>query len=492
MVRQTVNADLVQRVAELPTQPGVYLFKDARDRILYVGKASSLRARVGSYFHAPAGLSPRTVQLVSQIRDIETRTTASEAEALLLESTLIDEHQPKYNAAYPTYPLLKLTKEKFPRLIVTRERVEDGSRYFGPYADAGLLRQAVQFMKRVFPLRTCHAFPDTPCLEYHIGQCLAPCVGRVDEAGYNRMVADLVAFLEGRRDQLLRELSGRMRRASRDQRYEEAARVRDQIQALTSVIVAKEKSALAGPLEQLQLALKLPALPRRIEAFDISNIYGAFAVGSMVAFRDGRPFKSHYRRFKIEGRYGISAHSSKTGGGSAPSAELRGGDDFEMMREVVRRRYGGTLAAELPPPDLILVDGGKGQLNAALAELHALNQRTPILGLAKRFEHIVVPGRRDPIVLLPTSPVLHLIQHIRDEAHRFAITYHRRLRGKPVRASLLDEIPGIGPKKKAALLSAFGSIAKLRQAEPGMVAKAARITPERARRLLERVKGDRA
>jgi len=494
MARKTVqDSALPQRLATLPDQPGVYLFKDAQGRVLYVGKAASLRKRVPSYFHHPKGLSPRIVRLIEQIRDVEIHTTASEAEALLLESQLIKEHQPKYNVAYrddKSFPLLKLTNEPFPRLLLTRERKSDGARYFGPYADASALRQALQFMRRVFPLRTCRKFPATPCLEYHLGQCLAPCVGFIDEAAYARIVKDLVAFLEGKRDDLLRELSRRMDQVARAQRFEEAARLRDQIQALTSVVVAKEKSALAGPLEQLQLALKLPVFPHRIEAFDISNIYGAFAVGSMVTFVEGKPCKDYYRRFKIETVKGISAHSSKAGSGSAPRAERRGGDDYRMMREVIRRRYSGTLSTELPSPDLILVDGGKGQLNAALEELRALDRTIPILGLAKQHEDIFMPHKRDPIVLLPTSPVLHLIQHIRDEAHRFAIAYHRRLRAKPLSASALDELPGIGPKRKAALLAHFGSISRLCQTDPNEVAKVARITKQRATELIQQlVKG---
>ncbi|MBI3324782.1 MAG: excinuclease ABC subunit UvrC, partial [Candidatus Omnitrophica bacterium] len=404
MARSTVSPALLKRLGELPDQPGVYLFKDAQRQVVYVGKALSLRKRVGSYFHRPTGLSPRIAKLIECIADVDVQITSSEAEGLLLESQLIKQFQPKYNVAYrddKTYPILKLTNERFPRLVVTRRRKADGARYFGPYADAGLLRQALQFLRRVFPLRTCRTFPTTPCLEYHLGQCLAPCVGFVNETVYQRIVEDLVAFLEGKRDDLLHDLSKRMKQAARSQRFEEAARIRDQIQALTSVIVAKEKSAFTGPLEQLQLALKLPVLPRRIEAFDISNLFGKFAVGSMVTFVEGKPCKAHYRHFKIDTVTGI--------------------DDYQMMQEVIRRRYSGSLAAELPQPDLVLVDGGRGQLNAALEALHGLGGQTPVIGLAKRFEHIVVPDAPDPIVLLPTSPVLHLIQHIRDEAHRFAI-----------------------------------------------------------------------
>jgi len=410
--------DFKEFLPTVPLQPGVYLMKSRADEVLYVGKALSLRKRVSSYVQRPAELSPRIAHLIDRIADVEVHTTSSEAEALLRESELIKCHQPKYNVAFrddKSYPLLRLTHERFPRLLLTRrKRIDpsDRSRYFGPYPDAGSVHAALQFLRRVFPLRSCRTFPKTPCLEYHIGQCLAPCVGGLDEPAYNKIVKDLVEFLEGQRDELLRDLSRRMAQASHHQRYEEAARLRDQIEALTSVIVAKAKSSLAGPLEQLQLALSLPAPPRRIEAFDCSHLYGTHAVGSMVTFLDGKPCKAHYRHFKIE------------------TEQTRGGDDTRMMRELIRRRYGGTLSKELPWPDLIIVDGGRAQLNAALDELSALGRTMATMGLAKRFEQIIVPHQADPIVLLPTSPVLHLIQHIRDEAHRFAITYHRRLRAK--------------------------------------------------------------
>ena len=418
---------LRQQVAALPDQPGVYLFKDAAGRLLYIGKALSLRKRVASYVR-PIGLSPRLAQLMKRAVLLETRLTTSEAEALLLEAQLIKEHRPRYNVAFrddKTYPMLKVTNEPFPRLVVTRRRAPDGAVYFGPYTDAGLMHEAVRFLRRVFPMRTCASFPKTPCLEYHLGQCLAPCADYVTAAAYRRIVDDLVAFLNGERDQLLQDLARRMRQASSAKHFEEAARLRDQIQALSSVIAAKERSLVAGPLEQLRAALKLPRLPRRIEAFDISNLFGESAVGSMVVFSDGKPRKAHYRRFRIKTVLGI--------------------DDYRMMREVIRRRYGGSLTGTLPPfdsaqggvpsrveglplPDLVLVDGGKGQLAAACEELDALHVTVPVIGLAKRFEHIFLPGATSPIVLLPTSPVLHLVQHVRDEAHRFAITYHRLLR----------------------------------------------------------------
>ena len=438
--------------------------------MLYVGKALSLRKRVASYVRRTPTLPPRTAKMMAQVADVEVRQTHSEAEALLLEAQLIKEHHPHYNVALrddKAYPLLKVTREPFPRLLVTRRRQADGARYFGPYTDAGLMHDAVQFLRRVFPMRTCNTFPKSPCLEYHLGQCLAPCAAYITAAQYQRIVDDLVAFLEGHRDDLLRDLARRMEQAARDRRFEQAARLRDQIQALSSVIVAKEKSHAAGPLEQLQAALKLPRLPRRIEAFDISNLFGRDAVGSMVVFVDGKPHKADYRRFKIQAVQGI--------------------DDCRMMREVIRRRYGGTLTAELPSPDLILVDGGKGQLAVACDELQALAVTIPAVGLAKRFEHIVVPDAQAPIILLPTSPVLHLIQHLRDEAHRFAISYHRRLRGRRTRASALDDVAGIGPARKMRLLRAFGSLARLGRASVEDVAARSRLPRALAKLVLERL-----
>ena len=471
--RPSGGSALFQRVGQLPDAPGVYLFKDAHGRLLYVGKAVSLRKRVGSYFRASGdrGLrSPRILHLMTQVAGIEVRPAASEAEALLLEAQLIRAWKPRYNVAFrddKTYPLLKLTHEAYPRLVATRRRQADGARYFGPFTDAGLMHEAVTFLRRVFPLRTCAAMPATPCLEYHLGQCLAPCAGYITEAQYRRLAGDLAAFLRGERAQLLKDLARRMDRAARDRRFEEAARIRNQIQALSSVIAARPSGAAAGALEQLQQALVLPRLPTRIEAFDISNLFGRYAVGSMVVFVDARPHKTHYRRFRIKTVQGI--------------------DDYRMMREVIRRRYSGSLAATLPLPDLILIDGGKGQLSAARDELRALRLSLPIIGLAKRFEQIFLPEASEPVLLLPSSPVLHLVQHVRDEAHRFAIGYYRLLHGQAVAESALHQIRGIGPKKAARLLAHFGSVTRLGQAAPEDIARVAGVSRAVADAVLERL-----
>lgn len=464
----TAPQALRERLATLPDQPGVYLFRDAAHRLLYVGKALSLKKRVSSYARHAQLLPLKVAHMVRQIAEVEIRTVASEAEALLLEAQLIKELKPKYNVSFrddKMYPMLKITNEPFPRLMVTRRKADDGAAYFGPYTDASAMHEAVRFLRRVFPMRTCRTFPNTPCLEYHLGQCLAPCVDYISATRYQRIVEDLVAFLKGNTDRLLRDLMRRMKRAAQDQRFEEAARLRRQIEALSSVIVAKERSSAAGPLDQLQAALTLPRLPRRIEGFDISNIFGTFAVGSMVVFQDAKPLKADYRKFRIR--------------------TVRGIDDYQMMREVIRRRYSGTLSKELPAPDLILVDGGKGQLSAAVDELKALGATLPILGLAKRFEQIFLPGASQPIVLLPQSPVLHLVQRVRDEAHRFAISYHRGLRGQAMTESALDRIAGIGPKRRTALLRYFRSPAAVAGASVSDVAKVARVPKALAEKVLQ-------
>jgi excinuclease ABC subunit C len=442
-------ADLKTQVSALPNTPGVYLFRDAQQRVVYVGKANALQVRVRSYFRATRTLAPRTQRLVRDICSVEYRPAGSEAEALVYEAQLIKHHQPPYNVLMrddKSYPLLKVTmQEDYPRLILTRHRRNDGAEYFGPFTDVGTLREALQLMRRVFPLRTCNTLPKTACLEYYIGQCVAPCVGHASRRQYTQLVKDLLLFLRGQRDTLLKRLTQQMERASRAQRYEEAARVRDTLRALTSIALTPSSTPWLSPLEQLQRALRLQQLPRRIEAFDISNLFGRQSVGSMVTFVDGKPYKNAYRHFVIRGAIGI--------------------DDYRMMREVVERRYSGSLAQQLPTPDLIIIDGGKGHLSSALKELRALSLgHVPTIGIAKQFEYIFMPDQPRPVILLPESPVLHLVQRIRDEAHRCAIQHHRKVRGTQVTQSALDGVPGIGLKRKAALLKKFRSLDCMRNA----------------------------
>jgi len=440
--------DIKKEIKGFPDAPGVYLMKDERGAIIYVGKASSLKERVASYFRQRSA-SARLRALIEKIRDIEYITTGSEAEALLLESALVKAHQPKYNVALrddKSYPFLKLTvNERFPRLVICRGKKNDGARYFGPFIEARLLRHALDFLRRVFPLRTCRCMPKTVCLNYYLRQCLAPCVDKVGEAGCRRIADQLVMFLEGKRPQLLKQLQEQMLAASRGRHYEEAARLRDQVWALSQTVAVKSRYGRPEQLEALQEILGLKKNAERIEAFDVSNISGKEAVGSMVTFVKAKPYKDGYRKFKIK--------------------EISGIDDYGMMREIVRRRYEHLVEEKGKLPDLIVIDGGKGHLSSAREALGSLGlEGVPIMAIAKEFEHIYLPGREEPIKLPYHCAALHLIQRIRDEAHRFAIEYHTTLRRRLATVSELDGIKGIGPKKKAALLRHFGSIPAVKKA----------------------------
>lgn len=439
-----------EKIKNLPDSAGVYLMKGKNGDMIYIGKAASLKKRVASYFRERQA-SLRLKALIDNIEDIDYIATGNEAEALLLEAALIKSNHPKYNVALrddKNYPLLKLTlNEKFPRLVITRKRRPDGAGYFGPFTEAKLLRQALAFLRRVFPLRTCKTMPKTVCLNYYLRQCLAPCADKVDKERYGEIVNQLVMFLEGRRPELLKELEKRMMKASKEKRYEEAARLRDQIRALTQFIyIPQGKQEAGNQLSAVREILNLKREPKRIEAFDVSNISGKEAVGSMVAFLDGMPYKNGYRKFRIKEAGGI--------------------DDYKMMKEIIRRRYHKLIEEKQPLPDLIVIDGGKGHLSGAKEELDRLDLKdVPIMSIAKEFEHIFVPERQEPIKLPVNSSVLYLIQRIRDEAHRFAIGYHKTLRGRLTEISILDDIKGIGPKKKIALIKRFGSIGGIKKAD---------------------------
>lgn len=406
--------DIKEKLKEVPDQPGVYIFKDGVGKILYVGKASSLKKRVKSYFRPSKNLSPRTESMAGKVCDIEWIVTQSEAEALLFESNLIKEYQPKYNIEMrdgKTYPLIKITmSEEYPRIIVARGRKSDGSLYFGPYTDATLLREAIKSIRKIFLFRSCQPLHKKACVYYDIGLCSAPCEGKISRQKYIDNIKEIIFFIEGKKDELLRKLSVKMKRLSDEESFEEAAMVRDRIEAL-SAAVYKKGVDLTGGLIELKEILGLRGQPRLIEAFDISNIKGQEACGSMVTFRDGRPDKSKYRMFKIR--------------------EVEGQDDYAMIREVVCRRYTGTLKDKHGTPDLIIIDGGRGHLSAAVSEIKRAGfAEVKIIGIAKVFEHIYTLDRNMPMVLPPSSKALQLIQRIRDESHRFAIKYHHTLRRK--------------------------------------------------------------
>lgn len=455
--------DLREVVQALPDTPGVYLFKDAEGRLLYVGKALNLRKRVASYFPPtrPGGRHPgrpheaKIQVLIRHVAAIETIQTGSEAEALLYEASLIKERQPKYNVSFrddKSYPLIKVTvEETFPRVFIGRGTAEPGVTGIGPFTNAALLRQALAAVRRIFPFRTCRTLPARPCLDYYMGLCAAPCAGKISRDDYRAMLERVFRVLQGQKADVLTELTQQMQAASAAQRYEDAARLRDQITALSELAVRPRRFLPSEALDDVRRLLQLPTLPRRIEGFDISNLHGQSAVGAMVTFVDGQPDKTAYKRFKIRTVAGI--------------------DDYAMMQEVVRRRfsYKGLGMAQSPKetepkPDLVLIDGGKGHVAAAKQVLDELGVALPLVGLAKEFEQLFLPGHTEPVVLPPTSRALHLLQRVRDEAHRFAIGYHRRLRGQRALRSALDEIPGVGPRRRRDLLVQFGSVDAIAQA----------------------------
>lgn len=565
-------------LAVLPDKPGVYLMHDATGKVIYVGKAVVLKNRVRSYFRNLASHTPKVKAMVAKIAEIETIVTSSEVEALILECNLIKKYRPRYNISLKddkTYPYLKVTvQEAYPRLFVTRRLLKDGARYYGPYADAGAMHATVKLLRSMFPLRTCRSMnPDRPCLNYHIKRCLAPCAGHVSKAEYSNMIKAVCMVLDGRTADLERDLKQRMQAAADNYAFEEAARVRDQLQAvqrlgesqkavtnssgdmdvlglgqdvtglcvqiffvrkgklvgrdnffladggdaMDEVVAAfvkqyyndatyiphelvlphlpqteekqlieawltqragrrvellvpqrgvkRELLALAndnavkllaerlrkGSLslkndeqaaEELQQALGLTHPLERMDCFDISHTQGSETVASMVVFRNGSVSKKDYRKYKIA------------------SAEGKP-DDFKSMQEVVYRRYKDY--EDLP--SLVVIDGGKGQLSSALEVIRGLGLADlPVVGLAKREEEIFKPHTSESILLDRDSAALHLIQRIRDEAHRFAITFHRKLRGKRNLVSVLDHVEGIGPKRRQELWKSFKTLDAMRAA----------------------------
>ncbi|PIQ82454.1 MAG: excinuclease ABC subunit C [Candidatus Omnitrophica bacterium CG11_big_fil_rev_8_21_14_0_20_64_10] len=457
--------DLSAQVKALPDRPGVYLFKGADGEVLYVGKAASLKKRVASYFQSGRPKDAKTTRLMREARDLEVIETASEEEALLLEAHWIKARRTRYNISLrddKTYPSLRVTAEEtYPRLYVGRGPVDPGIRVIGPFTDATGLKRAMRAIRRVIPYRTCRILPKRACLDYYLGLCSAPCEGRISPEAYREQMSRVLRLVEGNKEQVIREMTERMRQCAAERRYEEAARLRDQIAGLGELTVRSRRLNLSAALADLTSLLRLKQPPRRIEGFDISNIHGRQAVGSQVAFLDGKPDKNGYKRFRIK--------------------QVAGIDDYGMMREVVRRRYDEPGAG--PLPDLILIDGGRGHLNAALEVLRELKLELPAVGIAKQFEHLYLPGEAEPLSLPPISRALQLLQRVRDEAHRFAIGYHRLLRGKAALGSALDEIPGVGPRKKQDLIVRFGSVEGMRRATVEELAQVRGISEGLARRI---------
>ncbi len=423
-----------EKVRSLPHAPGVYLMKDAAGRVIYVGKAKDLRNRAGSYFLKAAAEDPRTARLVQEIHDLDYLEAESEVDALLVEARLIKDIQPKYNSDLKddkTFPYLEIhTREDFPRVEFTREPSARGTRLYGPFGSAAGLRGAIQALQKVFRFRTCTLDIEEgdgrwrwfrPCLLASIHQCSAPCNLRISREEYRKDIRRLQQFLEGHKQSLLKEMRQEMQAASKALRFEEAARLRDEIRALETLDERGELDTHVQPevfhvdprkgLLGLQKVLHLPSVPRTIEGVDIAHLGGTETVASLVQFIDGMPFKPGYKRFKIRSVAGV--------------------DDFASIHEVVARRFQRLHDEGQVFPDLLLIDGGKGQLSAALAALAALQIDPPlVLSLAKREEEVYVMGRDEPLRPNRHSFALRLLQYVRDEAHRFAQHYHHLLRRK--------------------------------------------------------------
>ncbi|MDP8265287.1 MAG: excinuclease ABC subunit UvrC [Candidatus Aceula lacicola] len=411
--------DIKKKIEQIPLSSGVYLMKSKRGKIIYVGKAVCLRKRVQSYFRKASQSSPKTASLVLEIKDIDYIVTSSEAEALILEASLIKKYKPKYNVDLKddkSYPLIQMTEEDFSRVSIVRPRSKKGgaktARMFGPYVNAKLIREALGVIRRIFHFRTCMSFPKKACLDYHIGLCDAPCIKNITKKEYRKIIRNVSLVLEGKKESLYRFLREEMERASKKKEFEKAGKIRDQIRAIGALYSGTKDVNCFKEAEQLQRVLKLPRRPERIEAFDISNTMGQQSVGSMVSFLNGMPDKKNYRRFRIR--------------------ETQGIDDFKMIGEVVQRRYQRLKKEGALFPDLILVDGGKGQLSAAKKKLEGMDLGIPVVSIAKRNEEIFMPYKRNPVILSKDALGLKLIQRIRDEAHRFAINYHRLLRSRKV------------------------------------------------------------
>jgi len=505
-----------KKLGALPHKPGIYLMRDRFGTVIYVGKARNLRKRVNQYFHPSRrmGWDLKFNALIEAICDFDFHLVRSEPEALLLESKLIKEFKPRYNISFrddKRHLMLKVNlNDPIPNFTFARFKKDDGARYFGPFANAGALRNTLTLVRRQFNLRGCRVF--TPgeadykhCLYAHLKYCTAPCVGNVTREQYMEQLSAACEFLEGQCREMQDQLETEMKKAAAAQDFEKAASFRDMLKDLKTTTRRTEKFAripytlpgMAQPqsdLDELARALDLPAPPQRIEAFDISNISGTFAVASLVSFKNGRPDRANYRRFKIK--------------------TVAGQDDFASMAEVVRRRYSRLLKESTPAqksknddageavpeelqkladetgrkvrngipvkpaitglqmPDLIVIDGGKGQLGMAVEELTKLGlEKIPVIGLAKEFEEIYFPGKSEPLRLGLEHPATKLLQRVRDESHRVANSYNAQLRLKRISESILDEFPGIGERRKQALLKKFGSVQRLRTATLEQIAE---------------------
>ena len=482
------DSGLESKIASLPLRPGVYLFQDDEGSVIYVGKAKSLRKRVQSYFRHGDFASPRLRKLVRSIRDLSFIRTETEAEALITEARLIKQYQPFFNIDLKMgerYPYVKITREPFPRIVITRHREEgDGSDYIGPFVSAGELRHMLRLVERFFPLRVCSAgsgggpWANRPCVRYELGRCPGPCAGLADPSEYRERVADIALLLRGRSADLVGRLRQRMDKASSSMDFETAARIRDTIRALWKLSRRHVSMVFSEPLDsgtwkslvQIQDLLSLPAIPWRIEGFDVSHFSGGETYGVCVVFEQGMPNPSLYRRYRIRSVEGI--------------------DDFRAMGEILGRRYTRLLKESGALPQLILVDGGPGQLNFAVEALNTIGiSDIPVVAIAKREELLFTPGAKRPVRLPWDSGALMLLRRVRDESHRFAIAANRKAGRKRMSVSALEEVPGVGKILASRLLSRFGSVARMSSLTPEEMASVKGVSIKTARRIIVHLGG---
>ena len=482
-----INQKLKNTIRNLPLRPGVYIMRDEEGKVIYVGKAKSLRKRVSSYFRHEGFASPRLRKLVESIADISVIRTETEAEALIVESRLIKKYKPFFNIDLKMnerYPYIKITDDAFPRLVITRHKDDDGATYLGPFISAKDVRALLRVAERYFPLRSCKAEvkPDKkkrPCLNYSLGRCLAPCAALCSETEYRERVDDVILLLTGQSSELVERIRKRMEEAAHSLDFEKAARHRDAISAIWRLSRQRISSSLREDIDsetwealnKLQCLLHMDTLPWRIDGFDISHMAGHETYGVVVVFEQGVSNPSLYRRFKVRTVEGI--------------------DDFRSIEEVVKRRYSKMLENNEPQPQLILIDGGPIQLEFAKKALSELKmEKIPAISLAKREELIYHNEKEPPIRLDWTDPVLRLLQRVRDESHRFAIKSHRRGRGMVLTRSVLEEIPGVGKHMAASLLSSFGSVKKIAVLTPEELMQVKGIGPVLAKNIAAFFRGE--
>ncbi len=431
------NRKIKKKLAETPGIPGVYLMKNTAGAVIYVGKAVSLKRRIASYFQEVGG-NTKNLVLSANIADFDCIPVASEAEALILENRLIKKYQPRYNTNLKddkSYPLVKISGERFPSIRVVREEKDGSSAYFGPFTDVDLLRRVVKFIRRYYPLRDCRYDLEKRkvrlCTQYHIKRCSGPCEGRITEGEYRNIVKGMVSFWKGDYSKFKKELERQISAEIKNLRFEKAQEIKNRIFMLEAIAkrfpLRDERSLLSygesNVLENMKKILSLDRAPYHIEGYDVSNISGEHSTASRVSFKGGVKDSENYRRYRIKYTGGI--------------------DDCRMLEEVLTRRFDPEKEKEEDIPDLILVDGGKGQLNAAARALKKLNVDVPVISLAKKNEDIYLSGRKEYIRLRPDSPELHLLQAVRNESHRFAVSYHRKLRSKSLlNAAGLSLSPG--------------------------------------------------